>query len=408
MKTWWLKLYTLPSLRKFAEWLGLWLVADLVVLKFMPLMSEQLFFPFVGIVGFLTLFHSHEFFMNFDFHKNTIGYRELQKIAFKEVFISYLARLLIGLMIAFISFSYGGAGKWLVQGLQMLGTFSQLLLFTSIGFICVAYFRLKRAGLHQKKTAGLPSLHKNFFLNLLYTTVVFVCYLLMCATVALYLVPTAIYTQAGGLIGASVFTGIMSFYFYSEFIQSFHYKPKPKENLSKILRSQLRMAFVVMPLSLFFVFAFWPLARLDMQLPIYTFAQKSSTFSFWGGMSPKISEEEFVAFARQSEDASDLELLYDKAPSHIRKWPLRSFIKKPSLHHALAYINKAQVGPQDLRWMANEITHEALVTQPAARDLANAIIKKWPQDEELPVAISDHLLAKRKRAIASELPQVVK
>lgn len=87
MKLWWPKLYTIPSLKKFAWPLAAWLAANLLCVSFFPKIREITFL--VAMYPWFVFINDNENTLgnNLDFHRVNVPYKELRRALLLDVLI---------------------------------------------------------------------------------------------------------------------------------------------------------------------------------------------------------------------------------------------------------------------------------------------------------------------------------
>jgi hypothetical protein len=139
MKLWWLRIYTIPSLKRYFWPLAAWAFANCLNAWFIPEIREASFI--VGIYPLFVFLQSNQdsFATNVDFHLTHLSYEKLKTAILLDLFIQILT---------FFTFFFLGAKlPWLGKNdsslvFDMLGTTSMFMLMLILGLMAVIIARL--------------------------------------------------------------------------------------------------------------------------------------------------------------------------------------------------------------------------------------------------------------------------
>jgi hypothetical protein len=109
MNHWWLNLYTIPLLKKYMMPLLVWLIANVLVVIFLPNLREITYFA--ALYPWIVFLHSYQtcaFALNIDFHKVHMPYQSLRK----AILLDFSAQLIVFLAIFYAC----GYFPWIAQG----------------------------------------------------------------------------------------------------------------------------------------------------------------------------------------------------------------------------------------------------------------------------------------------------
>jgi hypothetical protein len=144
MKTWWLKLYTVPSVLKDVKYMGGLLLLDIfftIVFPGQRWIQGSLFY-LVGIYWMIQ--GRHKLIGNLEFHKNNVPLKELRQAALLDVFLPWVNLLMLFLIFGYFSYSYQGfvGGYLLVAMKEIFSSFWNSFFVLCVGFLNFLTFSL--------------------------------------------------------------------------------------------------------------------------------------------------------------------------------------------------------------------------------------------------------------------------
>ncbi len=366
---WWLKLYTVPTVKAFTKWLGLSLLLDylLVVLLGPSDLSVAVYFLPFWAVGMGS--NEKSFRANLEFHKMSIPFKELKKAFYTHLTIVFwfiVFSLWIGLM---ISGQFGG----LVTMLPYL-SFSQYTLFLIVGYFLFFYLNsLNRASIdkyafYDSKISIFKKIFRMFFMVLFGSCLFFLCAILhISAKVIMYgmIVPI--------LIGTA--------FYYSRSL--FHQAP-PRAGMKHYF-GYSGLGYVAC-MSLFFLLAF--VGRNDFENKNLSSVDRLHLNLFWQPVSASLDKDLFMELEPGIQGDSDLLALYSAINTKkLNQIPASFFIDAENPQRLHSYLLFGQPNAENLTLLLDHMESKKDFWEKSYKEhdkLKYIVLQRWPADTNFP------------------------
>lgn len=385
MKNWWLKLYTIPALKKL-------MLANALIVGFDIIVS------FFGIdeAEFVALAYFTPFFFvwivevnsgmvrNLPFHKMTMPFPDIRKALLCHYGILIPTVITIQLCICAASEAFGGAAKNLAS-VPLPTTFLGLLFFL---VVCSSLL----LALSKPFTEVLYRLKKgNFIINFLFS--------MMLGTVFMFLLTVImVVTNIGPEIAMFVAgLGIMGACATYKWRGMFHFVPK---QLSKKSLLKYNVVGTLASFMVYFLLAFIGRGEhLDLDL---TPQERAVRLTLWR---PMIDSIDLATFQDLEPHIGPLEIqdFYKMAPKSIGSIPIERFIDAKNPHRVQFFIIYGKPSPKNFQAMASHlIRHKDKWQKIDPKNHTGLLLAKmWPKGVEAPEGFAEFRV---KREVASNKP----
>lgn len=382
MKNWWLKLYTIPALKKLLLFscmcIGLDVLGTLGGHSANALMSLVYLAPIVFLIG---IENHRGFVANLAFHKTTLPFHEIQKAFLKHYSILVSTSLFSGLFLSFLSEQVGGAAK----SLFFVPKFSTLILMVfAVIFASTIMLVFTKSFSHITMRFKKGNFILNAILGIIYPLLAFCVLVLMIwggmsGDVALWVLGIA-------LISASAVYNWRGM---------FHNVPKQASRWMVFKYSGISVASYCV---FFLVLAF--IGRNDHLDIDLTPQERALSLMNWQPVSGKIDLSTFTDLEPHI-DIAEMELFYTLAPSNVGELPIQNFIDSKNVWRVIAFIRYGKPSQKNLLFLAEHLQRNKdkwNKIDPGQR-VANNLAFHWPKHYPAPESVTQY---KVKRAVASD------
>lgn len=305
---WWFRLYTLHTLKFLAK-----LTACQFVLHYILFSAGGVFVTFSGLVvllgpfAYMTSHTSSHFRNNIEFHKMSLGFGQLKKAFFLDIFIKQTALAALFLLNLFIAIEMNGGMK--LAGDIMFITPSQLLYFIPVYYLgsasTMTHYRQSKYEFCRKHR--LPIVNLTVFAL---TMAVFgICFFALVSN-------GFDFHGVVGFVFASLTTAVLLFRSKAIFHQ---YRPVGR------FRDAFKFSGYGIAICACFYFLAVFVGRNDVNDTHFSNSQRASSFKFAGPLAPAIDKETFIAIERFVEDEAVAQL-YHKADFPVGSLGLEYFL----------------------------------------------------------------------------------
>lgn len=274
MKHWWVKVYTLPALKRYSLPLLTWGMANFLNSWLFPQIRELCFI--VAIYPIFVFFNNTDDLItsNLSFHQQHLKLSELRKIVFLDLFIQISFFLFLFFFFATFPWRENSSQIFIFD---MLGTTSVLVLWITIGLLSLIVTRL---GIAKKKQIELSSIDPA---SVDHFSVILIVLILLSFMFYLFLMSISPYLMVYFFISAIVLKLIVMWY-----LDSFHFFVKRKKISTFIV-----LGLLAIELSLIHLMS--NTAKKEIYSSTFTLEQRIQTFAFFRNfnvsLNPKVVSE---------------------------------------------------------------------------------------------------------------------
>lgn len=339
MNSWWLKIYTIPSLKKLVKVGFITLLLDLMITDFISQLPELAFISYYYFIYNVFSQSSKGIGQNMGFHQSHMNYDRLARETYLEAgFYSFC--VLGGFsVIVMMSYYLGGAfsehsfvGKWVADSPILIS----LLLLTL--FLFISGLRLmpnwSERYLQARKTQKQDGV-------IYFSTIVML--------LILYMLLSFHFNLSIELLGIMTFFASCLYILLSKFLTFFHLIDERKK-----MKNYFRIAPVSFIVSASVVYLFSFFAHIDILNPRANPTSRMTSFSIWSAMAPELDLETFKVLERES-DILTVKNVYHKSRSAIEGLPVEDVLTKITPLSVMNYLEYAESTPRDHQFLADHL-----------------------------------------------------
>jgi hypothetical protein len=399
MNSWWLKLYTIPSLKKIAVVFLLVMIIVCCGFKFMPekilLFYGAYFSPFLVFFGL----NSEGMYANLDFHKMSVPLKDLRKAYFADLAIQLFAFFLMALFSLVLPLYLFIPDKVFVHALSKMGLPLSLFLMVTVAFVSflISFKSMKMKLNSHSSKVELSKKQKKAFIFFLAPIIYFIMF-----------DNVENPSSAGAWLEQFNILFIISTIFTSTIVASifhfaiFKFHVIRAENNFKghaFTYSSAFMGTVAFCLMCGLIFRF----EVNGQYyPVSSKAKALLVFSdFLPVLEPDTAKEILNASSFFAED------VFRNADPEVYQMPVEDFLQEKSLAAYAQYLRWGKPSERNLVYIMNELEENPKAKDwkefQSYREVKYRLVQHWPNAKSLPDGlIKEKIVTNKAREVATE------
>lgn len=386
MKNWWLKLYTIPTLKRMLFLNALCVGADIFFTFFgfadFELVAVMYFVP---IIYLWAKEMQQGFVRNLPFHKITLPFPEIKRALICHYSIVVPTTFIMASILCSASEALGGSAP----GFKSLPAFSTFLTISLLVVVLTFSLLVASKNFHNIKI----KIKANIIVQILFGVMGYFMIMLLGALLMIAKFDINIFMFIVGF-GVILAAGLY------KWRAMFHFVPA---QITKKLAIKYYSAGMLCTFVMFCLLAL--VGRNDHQNYDFAAEERAARFMFWQPFSGSLDQTTFQELEPHV-GAIYIEEFYALAPKNISEIPIQNFIDAKNPNRVMWFVAFGKPSKKNLEFMASHLERNKAQWEKIdpKQKVAHVLASNWPKGMPVPDSLVEFKV-KRERAIASQAPK---